>query len=117
MGALLNYLIKSKLVTADTVDEEQAVRQLKASIKEMLVATARHHAGLQPLPGRQLRQELGASRMERIQELLSEARAAYPSLNAQDRYLLVEAANPELFENAGIELGDYDSPGTGDTRP
>jgi len=36
MGALLNYLTKAELVTADTVDEEQAIRQLQTSINEMM---------------------------------------------------------------------------------
>jgi hypothetical protein len=45
MGALLNYLKKAGLVNEDTVDEEQACRQLQESINEMMLATARHHAG------------------------------------------------------------------------
>jgi hypothetical protein len=108
MGALMNYLIHAGLVTADTVDEEAAVRQLLASINEMLLAMSRHHAGLQPLPGRQLRQEVGASRMRKIQRLLDEARTEYPSLSAPDRYLLVEAENPALFSRASVELGDHE---------
>jgi hypothetical protein len=69
---------------------------------------ARHHAGSSPLNRRQLRAQLGASRMEKIQRLLDEARTTYPGLNAQDRYLLVEASNPELFAGASCELGEPD---------
>jgi hypothetical protein len=47
---------------------------------------------------------MGASRMEKIQHLLDEARTTYPGLNAQDRYLLVEASNPGLFAGGSVEL-------------
>jgi hypothetical protein len=59
MGALLDYLKKQGLVRSDTVDEEQACRQLEQSISEMMLATARHHAGSGgPTSSRELRAEL-----------------------------------------------------------
>ena len=74
MGALLDYLKKQGLVRSDTVDEEQACRQLEQSISEMMLATARHHAGSGgPTSSRELRAELGARRQEKIDALLVQA--------------------------------------------
>jgi len=39
------------------------------------------------------------------QALLDEARTVYPNLDAEQRYLLVEASNPELFAGASIKMG------------
>jgi hypothetical protein len=36
----------------------------------------------------------------------SQARTIYPSLDAQQRYLLVEASNPELCAGASIKISD-----------
>jgi hypothetical protein len=60
------------LVNSDTVDEEQAVRQLSESINEMMLATARHNAELST-SSRELRAELGARRQEKIDALLVQA--------------------------------------------
>jgi hypothetical protein len=82
MGALLNYLKKVGLVNADTVDEEQAARQLSESINEKMLAMARHHAGLSG-GSRELRAELGAKRTEKIEALLAQALDATHSFHSR----------------------------------
>jgi hypothetical protein len=101
----MNYLKKAGLVAEDTVDEEQAARQLQESISEMMLAMSRHHAGSGATSSRELRAEMCMRRQERIDALLVQAATDYPALSAAERYLIVESQHEELFKkSSGIQI-------------